>query len=135
MGVKYFFLVSVAMVLVWGLILFFGACVQLKQAFRNWINGTQEPITPNHVLTVVLKALGLNRLDRLTCSVWLFNALMLWPITLVLSIPLISVLRAQDGRFFEDGHKFQQPAMLSPSESVVLDIPAIRTSVNETVPG
>lgn len=135
MGMKYFFLISVSVVLVWGIALTVGACSQLKQAIRNLKQGTETPIEPNRVLTGTLKALGLSRKDRLACSLWIFNALMLWPITLIVAIPLINALRSQERREANQMLQTRQPAIRTESLSTTLDVPNVHSNANQAVPG
>jgi hypothetical protein len=134
MGIKYFFLISVSIVLVWGIALAVGACSQLKQAISNLKNGSETPIEPNRVLTGTLKALGLSRKDRLACSLWIFNALMLWPITLIVAIPLINALRSQERREANQLLHTQQPAIRAESTSTLVDVPSVHSNANQAVP-
>ncbi|MHC8293609.1 hypothetical protein [Pseudomonas sp. LB3P58] len=113
---------SVGLVLlgIWAFLLSIGLCIQLKQACLNWIESTKRPIAQNIVFNYVLKVLGLSQLDRLTCSIFIINALMLWPLTLVFGIPAVKTFRARERRALENLIADRNEAKLSSTKTSLM---------------
>ena len=91
-------LVGAGLVAAWFCLLLIGMIAQLKQIRRNWVEGRQAPVPQNVVFNHVLKVLGVSQMDRLTCGFFIFNALMLWPVTLLLGVPLVKIFRDRERR-------------------------------------
>jgi len=95
-------LVGAGLVAAWFCLLLIGMIAQLKQIRRNWVEGRQAPVPQNVVFNHVLKVLGVSEMDRLTCGCFIFNALMLWPVTLLLGVPLVKIFRDRERRTLEN---------------------------------
>jgi hypothetical protein len=91
-------LVGAGLVAAWFCLLLIGMIAQLKQIRRNWVEGRQAPVPQNVVFNHVLKVLGVSEMDRLTCGCFIFSALMLWPVTLLLGVPLVKIFRDRERR-------------------------------------
>ncbi|WP_085716620.1 hypothetical protein [Pseudomonas sp. B28(2017)] len=106
---------------IWIFALFVGLCVQAKQWCHDWINDTPSPVEPNIILEKVLVFVGASSFDRFTCAMVILNALVLWPISLVLAVPVIKAFRQRERRRVEKSLVCQSEAMrLSPDTSTPL---------------
>lgn len=111
---------GLGLVAAWAFLLSVGLCIQLKQVFLNWIESSKTPIAENVILSYVLKTLGLSQLDRLTCSIFIINALMLWPLSLVFGIPLVKAFRARERRTLENLLVDRNEATLSSTKTSLM---------------
>lgn len=106
---------------VWILALFVGLCVQVKKWCHAWINDTPSPVEPNIVLEKVLVFVGASSFDRFTCVMVILNALVLWPFSLVLAVPVIRAFCQRERRRVEQSPVCQsEPMHLSPDTSTPL---------------
>ncbi|RAI70645.1 hypothetical protein DOZ80_09125 [Pseudomonas fluorescens] len=106
---------------VWIFALLVGLCVQLKQWCHNWINNTPSPIKPNIVLEKVQVFVGASSFDRFTCVMVILNALVLWPFSLVLAVPVIRAFRQRERCRVEQSLVSQsEPMHFSPDTSTPL---------------
>lgn len=94
--------IGLGLVAAWVFLLSIGLCIQLNQARLNWAEFKSTPIAPNIVFSYVLKVLGLNQFDRLTCGIFIISALMLWPLTIVFGVPAVKTFRARERRAIEN---------------------------------
>lgn len=106
---------------VWIFALFVGLCVQAKQWCHDWLNDTPSPVEPNIVLEKVLVFVGASSFDRFTCIMVILNALLFWPVSLVLAVPVIRAFRQRERRRVEHSLVCQsEPMHLSPDTSTPL---------------
>ena len=109
---------------VWIFALFVGLCVQVKQWCHDWINDTPSSVEPNRVLEKVQAFVGASSFDRFTCVMVILNALVLWPISLVLAVPVIRAFRQRERLRIEKSLTGQsEPTRLSPDMSTSLVTP------------
>lgn len=134
MVIKYMLGIGLLLVAIWGVALLAGACTQLNRSIRNSIQGSNAPVGSNPVLTRVLSFLGLSSRDRLTCSISLINALMLWPITIFVAMPTIKAFRSQETRLAAQKHQAEQTVPLPDSAAPTIGTTVPRANTNQPVP-
>ncbi|MGH8349780.1 MAG: hypothetical protein ACRES5_24935 [Pseudomonas sp.] len=114
-------LIGLSLGAVWIFALFVGICIQIKQWCHDWINDTPSPVEPNIVLEKVQVFVGANSFDRFTCAMVILNALVLWPFSLVLAVPVIRAFRQRERLRVEKSLVCQsEPMCLSPDTSTPL---------------
>lgn len=118
--IKIILSIGLGLVAAWAFLLLIGLCIQLNQARLNWTECNRTPIAQNVVFNCALKVLGLSQLDRLTCGIFIFNALMLWPLSLVFGIPVVKAFRARERRALENPIADRNEAKLSSTKTSLM---------------
>lgn len=85
---------SCALISIWMLSLITGACYQLNQIRIDWIDRKPFKIPANPVFDFVLRKLGFEQFDRLTCFCGVIVMILAWPLTLVFARLIFSTIRA-----------------------------------------
>lgn len=132
--IRYFLASGLFLWLIWTAALVIGAWPQLRQAQKNWIEDTNAAIHPNAMLTKVLNILGLSAQDRLTCTINIYNALMLWPLTLIFGYPLIKAFRLKETRLLDKGPASQSELSFITSDTST-QLSNERSQILQKVPG
>jgi chromate transport protein ChrA len=89
-------LVGISIVALWFVAILLAAIQQLNKLRSAWINGLDSAMPSNAAIDYLIRNLGLEQYDRLTCVICIIIAMLVWPVSLVFGYPILSTINAHN---------------------------------------